>query len=260
MSSHALRMTEGPIWKHIVVFALPVFLGSLFQQMYNVVDSLVVGNFLGSEALAAVGSSSSLIFLLTGLFQCIFIGAGVVVSRYWGALDDENVSLAVHTSVAFGILAGLILTVLGVACAPVILRWMGTPAEVLPLSLTYFRVYFGGVLSVVMYNTANGIFNALGDSRHPLYYLIISSILNVALDLLFVGLLGFGVAGAAVATVISQSVSALLGLYRLSQATEAYRIRPSRIRLNLGMTRQILRMGIPSGVQNSIISLANLVV
>ena len=260
MSSHARRMTEGPIWKHIVVFALPVFLGSLFQQMYNVVDSLVVGNFLGSEALAAVGSSSSQIFLLTGLFQGIFIGAGVVVSRYWGAQDDESVSLAVHTSVAFGILAGLILTVVGVTCAPVILRWMGTPAEVLPLSLTYFRVYFGGVLSVVMYNTANGIFNALGDSRHPLYYLIVSSILNVALDLLFVGWLGFGVAGAAVATVISQSVSALLGLYRLSQATEAYRIRPSRIRLNLGMTRQILRMGIPSGVQNSIISLANLVV
>lgn len=260
MKDHARRMTEGPIWKHILFFALPIFWGSLFQQMYNVVDSLVVGNALGSEALAAVGSSSSLIFLMTGLFQGTFIGAGVVVSRYWGAQDDEYVSMAVHTAVAFAMLSGLTLTALGIVFAPVILRWMGTPEDVLPLSLTYFRFYFSGVLATVMYNSTNGIFNAVGDSRHPLYYLIISSITNVVLDLLFVCVFGFGVAGAAVATVISQAVSALLGLIRLSRSRECFRLIPSKIRLHGDMLRQILRMGIPSGVQNSIISLANLVV
>lgn len=260
MKAHARRMTEGPIWKHILFFALPIFWGSLFQQLYNVVDSLVVGNVLGSEALAAVGSSSSLIFLMTGLFQGTFMGAGVVVSRYWGAQEDEEVSLAVHTAVAFALLSGVTLTMLGIIFAPVILRWMGTPEDVLPLSLTYFRFYFSGVLATVMYNSTNGIFNAVGDSRHPLYYLIISSLTNVALDLLFVGVLGFGVAGAAVATVISQAVSAALGLIRLSRSRECFRLIFSKIRLNGDMLRQILRMGIPSGVQNSIISLANLVV
>ena len=126
-------MTEGPIWKHILFFALPIFWGSLFQQLYNVVDSLVVGNALGSEALAAVGSSGSLIFLMTGLFQGTFMGAGVVVSRYWGAQEDEDVSQAVHTAVAFALLSGLTLTVLGIVFAPVILRWMGTPEDVMTL-------------------------------------------------------------------------------------------------------------------------------
>ncbi|MCH5286797.1 MAG: MATE family efflux transporter [Christensenellaceae bacterium] len=260
MKDHARRMTEGPIWKHILFFALPIFWGSLFQQMYNVVDSLVVGNALGSEALASVGSSGSLIFLMTGLFQGTFMGAGVVVSRYWGAQDDEGVSMAVHTAVAFALLSGLTLTVLGIIFAPVILRWMGTPEEVMPLSQTYLRFYFSGVLATVMYNSTNGIFNAVGDSRHPLYYLIISSLTNVALDLLFVCVFGFGVAGAAVATVISQAVSASLGLFRLTRSRECFRLIPSKIRLHWDMLRQILRMGIPSGLQNSIISLANLVV
>ena len=260
MSEHAHRMTEGSIWKHILFFALPIFWGSLFQQLYNVVDSLVVGNFLGSEALAAVGSSSSLIFLMTGLFQGTFMGAGVVVSRYYGAQDDEFVSRAVHTAVAFALLAGLALTALGITFAPVILGWMDVPKDVMPLSLSYFRFYFSGVLATVMYNATNGIFNAVGDSRHPLYYLIISSMTNVVLDLLFVGVLGFGVEGAAIATVISQAVSACLGLYRLTRSKECFRLIPSKIHLNLDMLRQILRLGIPSGIQNSIISIANLVV
>ena len=260
MKDHARRMTEGPIWKHILFFALPIFWGSLFQQLYNVVDSLVVGNALGSEALAAVGSSGSLIFLMTGLFQGTFMGAGVVVSRYWGAQEDEDVSQAVHTAVAFALLSGLTLTVLGIVFAPTVLRWMGTPEDVMPLSLTYFRFYFSGVLATVMYNSTNGIFNAVGDSRHPLYYLIISSVTNVVLDLLFVCVFGFGVAGAAVATVISQAVSAALGLIRLSRSDKCFRLIPSKIRLHGDMLRQILRLGIPSGIQNSIISLANLVV
>lgn len=254
------RMTEGSIPRHIVSFALPVFLGQLFQQLYNVVDALVVGNVLGPEALAAVTSSGSLIFLLVGMFNGIFIGAGVVVSQYWGARDEEHVFQAVHTMLAFGLIAGAVLTGIGVALTPTILRWMGTPEEVMPNSVLYFRIYFGGVLTIILYNVSNGIFQAVGDSRHPLYFLIVSSCTNVLLDLLLVAVCGFGIAGAAVATVISQGVSALLGLRRLHHATEAFRLDWKKVRFHPGMLGQILKMGIPSGVQNSIISLANIVV
>lgn len=260
MTERSTLMTEGPIGRKIIRFALPVFWGNLFQQLYNVVDSLVVGNFIGPEALAAVGSSGSLTFLLVGLVNGIFMGAGVVVSRYVGARDDAHVQQAVHTTVAFGVLAGLALTLVGVSLTPAILRLMGTPEDVLPTSILYLRVYFAGILANVMYNVSNGIFNAVGDSKHPLYYLMISSVTNVALDLLFVAALGMGIAGAAWATVISQAFSALLGLWRLCHVTDPWRLFPGRIRLHGPTLRQILRLGIPSGVQNAIISLANVVV
>ncbi|MEG1992884.1 MAG: MATE family efflux transporter, partial [Acetivibrio sp.] len=186
MDTNTNLMTEGPVWKKITMFAMPIFLGNLFQQLYNIVDSLVVGNFIGSDALAAVSSSGSLIFLLVGLFGGIFVGAGVVISRYYGAREIEKVQVAIHTTIAFGLVAGVVLSILGVILSPFILRLMGTPKSVLPNSILYFRIYFGGVLSVIMYNTASGIFQAVGDSRHPLYYLIVSSITNVVLDLLFV--------------------------------------------------------------------------
>lgn len=260
MHERATLMTEGSVWRHIVRFAMPVFWGNLFQQLYNVVDSLVVGNFLGSDALAAVGSSGSLIFLLVGLFSGIFTGASVVISRYFGAHDEGNMRVAIHTTVAFGLAAGVVLSVAGVFLTPAILRWMGTPESVLPNSILYFRIYFSGVIFVVLYNTATGIFQAVGDSRHPLYYLIVSSALNVVLDLLFVAGLGMGVDGAALATVLSQAVSAVLGLRRLMNTTGAYRVWPRKVRFNLPMLRQVLTMGIPSGIQNSIIAIANVVV
>lgn len=260
MHERATLMTEGSVWRHIVRFAMPVFWGNLFQQLYNVVDSLVVGNFLGSDALAAVGSSGSLIFLLVGLFSGIFTGASVVISRYFGAHDEGNMRVAIHTTVAFGIAAGVVLSVAGVFLTPAILRWMGTPESVLPNSIVYFRIYFSGVIFVVLYNTATGIFQAVGDSRHPLYYLIVSSSLNVVLDLLFVAGLGMGVDGAALATVLSQAASAVLGLRRLMNTTGAYRVWPRKVRFNLPMLRQVLTMGIPSGIQNSIIAIANVVV
>lgn len=260
MHERATLMTEGSVWRHIVRFAMPVFWGNLFQQLYNVVDSLVVGNFLGSDALAAVGSSGSLIFLLVGLFSGIFTGAGVVISRYFGAHDEGNMRVAIHTTVAFGLAAGVVLSVSGVFLTPAILRWMGTPESVLPNSIVYFRIYFSGVIFVVLYNTATGIFQAVGDSRHPLYYLIVSSSLNVVLDLLFVAGLGMGVDGAALATVLSQAASAVLGLRRLMNTTGAYRVWPRKVRFNLPMLRQVLTMGIPSGIQNSIIAIANVVV
>ena len=253
-------MTEGSVWRHIVRFALPVFWGNLFQQLYNVVDSLVVGNFLGSDALAAVGSSSHLIFLLVGLFSGIFTGASVVISRYYGARDDAGVRTAVHTTVAFGLVAGVVITIAGVLLTPHLLIWMGTPESVLPNSILYFRIYFGGVIFVILYNTAAGIFQAVGDSRHPLYYLIVSSVVNVVLDLLFVAGFGMGVDGAALATVISQATSATLGFWRLCHTTGPYRIWFRKVRFHGRTLRQLLTLGIPSGVQNSIIAIANVVV
>ena len=260
MQDRATLMTEGSVWRHIVRFALPIFWGNLFQQLYNVVDSLVVGNFLGGDALAAVGSSSSLIFLLVGLFSGIFTGASVVISRYYGARDDATVRTAVHTSVAFGLAAGVVVTIVGVLLTPRMLVWMGTPESVLPNSILYFRIYFSGIIFVILYNTAAGIFQAVGDSRHPLYYLVVSSVVNVVLDLLFVAGLGMGVDGAALATVISQAASAALGFHRLCRVTGPYRLWPRKVRFNGPMLSRLLTLGIPAGLQNSIIAIANVVV
>lgn len=256
----ATLMTEGPIWKKIITFALPLFLGNLFQQLYNTADSLIVGNFLGSNSLAAVSSSGHLIFLLVGFFNGMAVGAGVVTARYYGARQNDNVSRAVHTTVALGIAAGILLTAFGLFSTPVILGWMGTPADVLPESVTYVRIYFTGSLAFVLYNVFVGILQSVGDSRHPLVYLIISSAVNVALDLLFIAVLGFGVGSAALATVISQFLSALLCLIRLLRTRAEYQIVPREIRFDGFMLRQIVANGFPAGFQNSIIALANVVV
>lgn len=253
-------MTEGPIWKKIVLFALPLFLGNLFQQLYNTADSLIVGNFLGSDALAAVSSSGSLIFLMVGFFNGIAMGAGVVVARYYGARQIERVQRAIHTDIAFGLTAGAALTVIGLFLAPKMLVWMGTPADVMPNSVLYFRIYFLGSPAFVMYNVLVGILQSIGDSRHPLIYLIISSMVNIVLDLLFIGVFHLGVGSAAAATIISQFVSALLCLHRLLHSPEEYRVTIKKIRFDTVMLKQILRNGLPSGLQNSIISLANVVV
>ena len=253
-------MTEGSIWKKIVTFAFPLFLGNLFQQLYNTADSLIVGNFLGSDALAAVSSSGSLIFLMVGFFNGIAMGAGVVVARYYGARQIDRLQRAIHTDVAFGIVAGILLTIIGLILAPQMLIWMGTPADVLPNSLLYFRIYFMGSLAFVLYNVFVGILQSIGDSRHPLNYLILSSIVNIVLDLLFVGVLKLGVGSAALATIISQFISALLCLRRLLRSPEEYRLVPSRIRFDPIMLKQIISNGLPAGLQNSIIALANVVV
>lgn len=254
------KLLEGPIWKGIVSFAIPLFLGNLFQQLYNTADSLIVGNFLGSDALAAVSSSGSLIFLMVGFFNGIAMGAGVVISKYFGARDYENLKKAVHTDVAFGLVAGLLLTVIGILLAPQILVLMGTPESVLPNSIVYFRVYFAGSLAFVMYNIVMGILQAVGDSKHPLYYLIFSSVINVVLDLLFVGVFHFGVGAAALATAISQAASALLCFVRLMKTKDVYQVQIKNIRFHPGMLRQIIGLGLPSGMQNSIISFANIIV
>ena len=242
------KLLEGSIWKGIVAFAIPLFLGNLFQQLYNTVDSLIVGNFLGSDALAAVSSSGSLIFLLVGFFNGIAVGAGVVISKYFGARDYENLKKAVHTDVAFGLVSGLLLTVIGMFLAPQILVLMGTPESVLPNSILYFRTYFAGSLAFVMYNIVMGILQAVGDSRHPLYYLIFSSIVNIVLDLLFVGVLRMGVGSAALATAISQAASALLCFIRLVRTNDIYQVKIREIRFHPAQLRQIISFGLPSGL------------
>ena len=258
--SKNIDLTEGSIAKQMIAFAIPLFLGNLFQQMYNMADSLIVGNSLGSEALAAVASTGALTFLLVGFFSGTAMGAGVVISKFFGARDYDNLRLAIHTDVAFGIVAGLIMTVLGVAFTPQILLWMGTPADVFPNSVLYLRVYFLGSLAVLLYNICMGILQAVGDSKHPLYYLILSSIVNIVLDLIFCGVFKLGVEYAALATIISQFLSVVLCMRKLMRVQDVYQVRLREVKLHPEMLKQILAMGLPTGLQNSVISLANVVV
>lgn len=253
-------LTEGVLWKRIIAFAIPLFLGNLFQQLYNTADSLIVGNFLGSNALAAVSSSGSLIFLLVGFFNGISMGAGVVIARFYGAKDNEKVQRSVHTTVAFGIFSGITLTIIGILLAPQILIWMGTPKDVLVNSIVYFRIYFLGSIAFVLYNIFVGILQSSGDSKHPLIYLIISSVVNIVLDLLFVGVFHLGVGSAALATIISQFTSAILCFIRLTKTTESYQIHIHKIKIDPSMLKQIISNGLPAGFQNSIISFANVIV
>lgn len=260
VKENKMLMTEGCVWKILIRFAFPLFLGNLFQQLYNAVDSLVVGNFCGNEALAAVSSSGSLQHLLIGFFQGVFVGSSVIISRCFGAKDKKGVDDAIHTTVLFAIGAGIVLTIVGVLFTPTILRWIGTPENVMPNSVTYFRIYCMGLLGMVLYNTTNGIFNALGDSRHPLMYLIISSVTNAVLDLLFVGVFRMGVAGAALATTMGQFLSAFLGLLHLMSGKFIVQIKLSKLRVEPRILKEIFTLGLPSGVQNSVNAIANLVV
>ena len=253
-------LTQGSIWKCMLLFALPVFLGNLFQQFYNAFDSWCVGNYIGEDALAAVGSSGSLIFMMVSFFNGMSMGAGVVIARLFGAREYDPMRKAIHTAIAFGLVTGIVLTAVGVGFTPVILRWMGTPEDVLPQSIRYFRWYFAGAVFIVMYNIFVGILHAVGDSRHPLYYLMFSTVINIILDMLFVAVLGFGVGSAAVATTISQGISALLCCIHLVRIDAPYKVSLKEIRFEKKSLMDIIRYGLPSGVQNSVISLANVVV
>ncbi len=260
LSSRQSSLTEGSIWKSMLLFALPIFLGNIFQQFYNAFDSWTVGNFLGEDALAAVSSSGSLIFMMVGFFNGVAMGAGVIIARYFGASDYDSMGKAIHTDVAFGLASGIVLTVLGVVFTPTILQWMGTPSDVLPQSISYFRWYFSGAVFTVMYNIFVGILHAVGDSRHPLYYLIFSSFVNVVLDLLLVGHFRFGVGSAAIATTISQGISALLCCIRLVRCQAPYQLKLKQVRFHWDSLKQIVTYGLPSGIQNSVIAIANVVV
>jgi len=253
-------MTQGVIWKRMTLFALPIFFGNLFQQLYNVADSLIVGNFLGSNALAAVSSSGNITFMLVGFLIGVSNGAGVVLSKYYGAGDPDSMEEAVHTTVAFGLAASVVVMAVGVLFSPQILIWMNTPDSVMGDSLTYLRIYFAGAFGFVMYNIFVGILQAVGDSRHPLYYLIISTMVNIVLDILFIRQFHMGVGGAAFATIISQFISAGLCLGQLLRTKESYHLDIHKIGIRINMLKEIIHIGLPSGLQNSVISFANVVV
>lgn len=255
--SNNIDMTKGNALKSIILFTLPLLLGNLFQQLYNIADSAIVGKFGSDEAMAAVSSSGSLINLLIGLVQGISVGAGIVVAQYFGAKDKEKLSNTIHTTVLFSFVLGLVLSIVGYLIAPTLLVLMKTDEEILPNSIDYFHTYFIGVIFTVMYNAFASILRAVGDSRRPLYYLIVSSLVNVALDLLFVGVFKWGVIGASVATIISQAVSAICAFIQLTTTKEDYKLEIKNIKFHKEELIKIIKYGIPTGLQNSIVSFAN---
>lgn len=253
-------MTEGSPAKNIIFFAVPLLWGQLFQQLYNIADTLIVGNFLGNQALAAVSSSGNLIFLMISLLAGMGMGSGVVIARFFGAGDIKNLRRAMHTSFAFSLLCGLILTAAAPVVAPAVLRLIKTPPEILPLSIVYFRLYFLGAIGSVLFNGQMGIMQALGDSRHPVMFLAFSASLNVVLDCLFIGVFHFGVGGAAVATAITQYLSAILCFRQLLKNPPDFRLSLKEVRIHGDMMKQILKNGVPAAIQNSIIAIANVFV
>lgn len=260
MADSHVRMTEGSISGNLIKFAVPLFLGNLFQQLYNTADSLIVSNFLGPVSLGAVSATGMLIFLLIGFFQGLSMGAGILISQFFGAEDYRNMRRAIHTHLLFSVFAGVLLSVIGYLVSPQILKLMGTPESLMPEALEYIRVYFAGALGMVLYNACMSVMQAVGDSKHPLYYLIISSVINIALDLIFIYGFGLGVGSAALATIISQFFSVFLCLWRLMRVDDESRVSIKELKPDFRMLLKIIKYGLPSGVQNSIIAFANVVV
>ena len=252
-----IDMTKGNPVVVILLFTLPLLLGNIFQQLYNIVDSMVVGKYIGDTALAAVSSSGSLIALLIGLIQGITVGAGIVIAQYFGAKNIDKIQKTIHTTVAFGLILGLLMTIVGFFLSPILLKIMGTPDDVLPLSITYFQTYFLGVFFTIMYNIGSAIFRAVGNSRYPLYCLIVACILNILLDLLFVSVFKWGVVGVAISTIFSQFVSMALTFIKLFRDDDVYRVYIKKIKIYKEEIKKIIAYGLPSGLQNSIISLSN---
>lgn len=255
-----MDLCEGPVGRGLLTFMVPIFLGQLLQQLYNVADAWVVGNFADNDAFAAVSSSGSLIFLIIGFFNGVSVGGGVVISHYYGAKDKKNVECAIHSNILFGIIASIAASIVGVLMSPYILQWMKTPESVMPQSLIYFRIYFAGVFTVIMYNICMAVMRALGDSVHPLYYLVLSSVVNVILDLVFVAGFHWGVTGAAAATVFSQGLSMILCIIRMCRAEDEIRLDFKKLKFHGRMMGSILKQGLPAGIQNSVIGIGNIVV
>ncbi len=255
------RITEGVIWKQLLVFFFPVLLGAFFQQLYNTVDAVIIGRFVGTNELAAVGGSTgTIINLLVGFFTGLASGATVITARYYGAKDDESVGKAVHTGLLMAISGGAILTVIGLLVGKLVLTWMSTPAEVLPHALIYFNIYFLGMIPNLYYNIAAGILRAVGDSKRPLYILIASTLANVGLDLLFVVVLRMSVTGVALATVLCQTLSAVLTTICLLRTRDSYRLSFRKLRFDRHMLRQIIYIGLPAAMQGVAYSMANIVI
>ncbi|MBQ7797083.1 MAG: MATE family efflux transporter [Lachnospiraceae bacterium] len=253
-------MTDGNIAKLLIQFAIPLLLGNIFQYLYNTVDSLVVGNFVGKEALAAVGSTTYIINTLVMFFAGVSIGASVIISRYFGAHDDDMLHKSIETTMALTFLSSILCTILGMTLAPVLLRFMDTPEDVLPSSSVYLRIYFAGISGLMIYNMGAGILRAVGDTKRPLYFLIFSSIMNIILDLVFVVVFGLGIAGVAYATVIAQMASAILVLILLTKTKEKYHLVWKDLRVDIQLTKEILSIGFPVGLQQAVTSFSNVYV
>ena len=254
-------LTTGSIPKKLVLFFIPIAIGTLFQQLYNTVDAMVVGKFVGTEALAAVGGSAAQIIALTiGFFVALTAGASAVIAQLAGAKQEKDVSAAVHSAFAFSLAAGLFLTLVVIPLTPTILRWMNTPEDTMEQSITYLRIYFAGSVFMLLFNMGSSILQAVGDSKHPLYYLIACCFCNIILDLVFVLIFRMGIAGAAYATVISQLISTLLIMNRFRKMDAAYRLVLSKIRIDRELMKKMLRIGIPAGLQASMYNISNLII
>ena len=254
-------ITEGVIWKQLLRFFIPILLGTFFQQLYNTVDAVVVGQFLGKQALAAVGGGTgTVINLLIGFFTGLSAGATVVISQHFGARDDEKISKSIHTAFALSIAGAIAITAIGLLTSEMLLVAIGTPEDILPLAIRYINIYFAGSVFVVVYNMGAGVFRAIGDSRSPFLFLMAGCVTNIVLDLLFVGGFGMGVEGAAYATVISQAVSVLLVVITLRRKKDATRLEFRLIRFDLPLLRNMLIIGIPAGIQSIMYTISNLII
>ena len=253
-------ITQGVIWKQLLLFFFPILIGTFFQQLYNTVDTIVVGQYVGTSALAAVGTTGTWINLLVGFFVGVSSGATVIISQFFGAGDAKNVSKAVHTSMALALAGGLIIMVAGLLTSRVSLELLGVPEEIMGDALTYMNVYYCGIIASMIYNVGTGVLRAIGDSRMPLYVLIVCCLVNIVLDLLFVLAFHWGVFGVAFATVLSQVVSAVLIMLRLMLTRESYRVELKKIRFDRNILRNVIRIGLPAGLQSVLYSVSNLVV
>ena len=255
------QITEGVIWKQLLIFFFPILFGTFFQQLYNTADAMIVGHFVGKQALAAVGGTTgTLINLLIGFFTGLASGATVIIAQFYGAKKADKVHWAVHTSIAFSIAAGIGLMIVGIVFSRPMLQVMQTPADVIDYAVLYIRIFFAGTIANLLYNMGAGILRAIGDSKRPLYYLIICCFANIGLDLLFVAVFHMGVAGAALATILSQFLSAVLVLGALMRTKDMYRLEWKKLRIDGIMLKRIIRIGLPAGMESAMYSISNVIV
>lgn len=254
------NLTEGPIWKKMLLYFIPIAVGTLLQQLYNSVDAIIVGRFVGTEALAAVGGSAAMMTsLVIGIFVALASGASVVIAQRFGARDEEHTSASVGTAVASFCIMGIVLTVIMIFCSEPILHVMNTPDETIAQAAIYCRIYFSGSIFMIMFNIGSGILRAVGNSRKPLIYLIVSCLSNISLDLVFVVAFGWGVVGVALATIIAQGISCILIMTDLIRTNEIYRLSRRNLKINTGILKSMMKIGIPTCVQSSMYGISNLI-
>lgn len=259
-ASKDVDMTQGVIWKQLLWFALPLLIGNIFQQFYNTVDSIIVGNFVGKEALAAVGSVGPIINTLIGFFMGLSTGAGVVISQAYGGKQNKKVGKAVHTTLMMTLFLCVVLTVMGILMIPTMLNLMSTPEDIFNEAYCYLEIYFAGVTGLLIYNMGSGILRAVGNSKRPLYFLVFSTCVNTVLDIIFVAILKLGIAGAAWATVIAQGLSAVLVLWTLARTEGAYKLKLSALKIDVPILKEIIQIGFPTAIQQMITSVSNVFV